>query len=359
VVVVDSDLEGSCGLKTIRETYPEVFIKSGIMERANFSLCAGFSCGDDEDNRQGIFATFAAFQEMLLSEITMARLNFSNVLCHFSHSGCDEMADNQCHFGVNNLFADCSLENEHGPKMQLFFPADVHQLDKVVDRVFWEKGLRFIYTSRSKVPELLDEEGTPYFGKDYTFEVGRDDFLHGADEQCAGYVVSFGDALYRSLDAVRRLRKQGLNVGLLNKCHVNVVDEHALQRIGRSDFVLCVESQNTKTGLGIRLGTWLMERGLHPKFARCGTHREGCGGIWEHAYHQGFDSESIMAKVRHLADGAAEKAAIIKQKEQFASCAVNAQPFIGESAAAASTTDDLPSVAASEADSSSDEAFSD
>jgi transketolase C-terminal domain/subunit len=261
------------------------------------------------------------------------------------------MADNQCHFGVNNLFADCSLENEHGPKMQLFFPADVHQLDKVVDRVFWEKGLRFIYTSRSKVPELLDEEGAPYFGKDYTFEVGRDDFLHGADEQCVGYVVSFGDALYRCLDAVRRLRKQGLNVGLLNKCHTNVVDEDALRKIGSSDFVLCVESQNTKTGLGIRLGTWLLERGLHPKFARCGTHRAGCGGIWEHAYHQGFDSESIMARVRHLADGTAKEGGSIKE--------TNARQFIGESAAAASTTDDLPSVAASELESSSDEACSD
>lgn len=35
-------------------------------------------------------------QEMLLSEITMARLNFCNVLVHFSHSGVDDMADNTC-----------------------------------------------------------------------------------------------------------------------------------------------------------------------------------------------------------------------------------------------------------------------
>merc|ERR1719346_329909 len=82
---------------------------------------------------------------------------------------------------------------------------------------------------------------------------------------------------------------------------MNAVDEEALRKIGSSGFVLCVESQSTKTGLGIRLGTWLMERELHPKFVRCGTHRDGCGGIWEHAYHQGFDSESIMAKVRPLA----------------------------------------------------------
>eukprot|EP00747_Dinoflagellata_sp_TGD_P162248 gnl/TRDRNA2_/TRDRNA2_179640_c0_seq1.p1 gnl/TRDRNA2_/TRDRNA2_179640_c0~~gnl/TRDRNA2_/TRDRNA2_179640_c0_seq1.p1 ORF type:complete len:556 (+),score=122.70 gnl/TRDRNA2_/TRDRNA2_179640_c0_seq1:493-2160(+) len=299
VFVVDSDLEGSCGLKKIREKCPEVFVKSGIMERANFSACAGFGFGDD--TRQGVFATFAAFQEMVISELTMARLNHSNVLCHFSHSGVDEMADNQCHFGINNFFADCGLEDEHAPKSQLFFPADVHQMDKVVQRVFWEKGLRFIYTSRSKTPELLDENGRRYFGEGYTFELGRDDFLCGANGQCAGYIVSYGDALYRCLDAVRRLRAEGLMVGLVNKCHANVVDEEALRKIGTSGFVLVVESQSTKTGLGIRMGTWFMERGLHPRYARIGTHREGCGGIWEHAYHQGYDSESVMEKARKLA----------------------------------------------------------
>jgi transketolase C-terminal domain/subunit len=299
VLVVDSDLEGSCGLKKIREKCPEVFIKSGIMERANFSACAGF--GSASDGRQGVFATFAAFQEMLISEVTMARLNHSNVLCHFSHSGVDEMADGLCHFGMNNFFADNGLEEENGPKSQLFFPADVHQMGKVVDRVFWEKGLRFVYSTRSKVPELLDESGKSYFGEGYTFELGRDDFLCDTDGQYAGYIISYGDALYRCLDAVRRLRKQGLSVGLVNKCHMNVVDEEALSKIGSSGFVLCVESQSTKTGLGIRLGTWLVERGLYPKYARCGTHRESCGGTWQHAYHQGYDSESIMTKVRQLA----------------------------------------------------------
>merc|ERR1712193_504157 len=95
---------------------------------------------------------------------------------------------------------------------------------------------------------------------------------------------------------------QGLSVGLVNKCHANVVDEKALQKIGNSRFVLCVESQSTKTGLGIRLGTWLLERELSPKYARLGTHRQACGGTWKQAYHQGYDSESIMAKVKEVAE---------------------------------------------------------
>ena len=302
VVVIDSDLEGSCGLAKIREAVPECYISGGIMERGNFSACAGFGFGGTAGtDRQAIFATFAAFQEMILSEVTMARLNFCNVLCHFSHSGVDDMSDNMCHFGQNNLFADNGLEDESTPKTQLFFPADVRQMAKVVQGIFWEKGLRFVYSTRSKVPEMLKPDGTPYFGESYQFVLGRDDLIIGHGEACDGYVVSYSDALYRAVDAVTRLRAEGMKVGLVNKCHVNVPDDDMLATIGESRFVVVVESQSTKTGLGLRLGTWLLERGHTPKFARVGTHTDGSGGTWEQAYAQGYDPESIMGRVRSLA----------------------------------------------------------
>jgi deoxyxylulose-5-phosphate synthase len=84
VMVIDSDLEGSTGLKVIHQKHPEVFVPSGIMERGNFSAAAGFGFAPD---KFGVFSTFSAFLEMVVSEITMARLNNCNVLCHFSHSG--------------------------------------------------------------------------------------------------------------------------------------------------------------------------------------------------------------------------------------------------------------------------------
>ena len=108
VKVIDSDLEGSCGLIKIHKANPEVFIASGIMERGNFSAAAGFGM---EEGKQGIFGTFSAFLEMNISEITMARLNNSNVLSHYSHSGIDDMADNTCHFGLNNMLGDYGLSD--------------------------------------------------------------------------------------------------------------------------------------------------------------------------------------------------------------------------------------------------------
>jgi transketolase len=291
----DSDLEGSCGMQKIREGVPEVYTNSGVMERGNFSACAGFGF---KENRQGIFGTFAAFQEMIISEATMARLNKCNVICHFSHSGVDGMSDNMCHFGQNNFFADGGLQDEDALPTRLYFPADVHQMKKVVQAIFWERGLRFIYSTRSSVPEILNPaDQKPFFGDGYEFQPNKDDVIFGSG---VGFIVTYGDALYRCVDAVTRLRQQGIEVGLISKCQVNVIDEDAMQLAGKSKFVLVVESQNTKTGLGVRFGTWLLERGLSPRFKRCGTHTDGVGGQWEQSYGQGYDPESVMGEVRKL-----------------------------------------------------------
>jgi transketolase len=289
----DNDLEGSCGLAFIKKQFPEVYIEGGVMERGNYSAAAGFGM---EQGRQGIFATFAAFLEMLISEITMARLNQANVLAHFSHGGIDDMADNTCHFGLNNFFADGGIaEDDH---TRLYFPADQHQMRAVVKAVYAEPGLRFVFSTRSPVPDLLDAAGKPLYGEGYAFKPGKDEVIR---EGKAGYVVSYGEMVFRCLDAVEQLREGGLDVGLIHKPTLNVVDEDAIARAGKSPFVLVVESQNKNTGLGARYGSWLLSRGLTPRFDHLGVTRLGEGGLWEQMTHQGLDPSHIVAAIKKLA----------------------------------------------------------
>ncbi len=294
VKVIDSDLEGSCGLHHIHKAFPEIYIASGIMERGNFSAAAGFGM---EKGRQGVFGTFSAFLEMCVSEITMARLNQANVLAHFSHAGVDDMADNTCHFGLNNMFAANGLASEDDTT-RLYFPGDQHQMRAVLARVFDDPGLRFVFSNRSAVPDLLKADGSLLHGDDYKFEPGKDELVR---DGTAGFIVSFGETLYRALDAVERLKEKGIDVGLVNKPTLNVVDEDMMQKIGKSGFVLVAEGLSLTTGLGSRFGSWLLERGLTPRFAHIGTHREGCGGLWEQMVYQGLDPEGIMAKAESLA----------------------------------------------------------
>lgn len=292
VLVVDSDLEGSCGLHHIRKAFPEIYVNGGIMERNNFSVAAGFG---SDDGRQGIYGTFSAFLEMVISEITMARLNHANVLAHFSHAGVDDMADNTCHFGINNLFADNGLpEND---QTRLYFPADAHQMRVILTSIFHEKGLRFVFSTRSATPFILKENGKPFFDTDYHFNPDRDEIIRNGRD---GFIVSYGEMLYRCLDVVERLRDENIEVGLINKPCLNRVDEDMLRKTGTSAFVLVVESQNIKTGLGSRFGTWLLERGYAPRFFRLGSLRDGNGGLSEQIPYQGLARTDIIQKVKEM-----------------------------------------------------------
>lgn len=93
----------------------------------------------------------------------------------------------------------------------------------IIKRVFFERGLRFVFSTRAKVPYLL-KQGSDHklFGDGYEFVPGKDEVIL---EGKAGYVVSYGDMLYRSYDAVLRVRQEGLDVGLVNKPTLNLVDE--------------------------------------------------------------------------------------------------------------------------------------
>lgn len=292
VLVVDSDLEGSCGLHHIRKNCPEVYVHGGIMERNNFSVAAGFG---SIPGKQGIFGTFAAFQEMVISEITMARLNQANVLAHFSHSGVDDMADNTCHFGINNFFADNGLA-EHD-QTRLYFPADALQLKAVLNKIFHDPGLRFVFSTRSGTPFILNEQGNTFFGDGYTFSPEKDEVIREGKD---GFIIAYGEMLYRCLHVVELLKEQGIDLGLINKPVLNIIDEAMLAKVGASPMALVVETQNSKTGLGIRYGSWLLERGYAPKYGYMGTWKDGAGGLAEQIPYQGMGTEAIVDKVKRL-----------------------------------------------------------
>jgi transketolase len=250
VKVFDNDLEGSCGLHHIRKAHPEVFVRGGIMERGNYSAAAGFG---SEKGKQGIYATFSAFLEMCISEITMARLNF---------------------------------------------PADQHQFAACVKKIYGDPGLRFLFSNRAAVPDLLDDAGKPLY-KDQPFESGKDYVVREAASG-QGYVVSFGETVYRALDAVLTLKEEGKQVGLVNKPTLNVFDSAMMKKLASAPWVLVAEGFNSKTGLGSRFGSYLLKAGFKGKYNHIGVHTEGSGGLWQQMGYQGLDPASILKSIKEL-----------------------------------------------------------
>jgi len=74
-----------------------------------------------------------------------------------------------------------------------------------------------------------------------------------------------------------------------------------MKMLGGAPFVLLVEGQNQRTGLGIRFGAWLLERGYSPRYAMMGVTKLGNGGTTEQIPHQGLGPENILDKIREMA----------------------------------------------------------
>ena len=51
------------------------------------------------------------------------------------------------------MFCDNGLEGQQASP--LYFPAEKFQADKMMEKIFWEPGLRFVFSLRSPVPQLL------------------------------------------------------------------------------------------------------------------------------------------------------------------------------------------------------------
>jgi transketolase C-terminal domain/subunit len=81
---------------------------------------------------------------------------------------------------------------------------------------------------------------------------------------------------------------------------LNVVDPATMKTLAGASFVLVVEGWNTKTGLGSRFGSHLLQAGFKGKYNHIGTHLEGSGGLWQQMGHQGLDSDGIQAAIKSL-----------------------------------------------------------
>ena len=109
------------------------------------------------------------------------------------------MADNTCHFGINSMFADGGVTPGHGEDTtRLYFPADQHQFAACVKRIFNDPGLRFLFSTRAPVPDILDEAGKPlYQGK--PFEPGKDDVVRERRRAAATSSRSARPSIARSM----------------------------------------------------------------------------------------------------------------------------------------------------------------
>lgn len=290
VLGITCDLEGSVKMTAFRKESPEAFHEVGIQEHHAASVAGALS-------KEGFLVFFSTFGVFAVDEtINQHRLNVLNktaLKIVATHCGLDVGEDGPTHQCVDYLGLLLNLIG-----LEIYFPADPNQTDRIIRYVATSRGNVFVGMGRSKLPVVTDEEGRPFFGKDYVFSPGRADLLRKGEQAT---IITFGSLVPRALKAWEALKAEGISVAVLNMASLRPLDEEAIVKAAKAGPILVAEDHVVETGLSSLVAKTLAKYGVTTRLAFKGVWKYGSSGKPDDLYReQGLDPESLAKAVKEL-----------------------------------------------------------
>ena len=290
VLGITCDLEGSVKMTAFRKQSPEAFHEVGIQEHHAASLAGALS-------REGFLVFFSTFGVFAVDEtINQHRLNVLNqtaLKIVATHCGLDVGEDGPTHQCVDYLGLLLNLIG-----LEIYFPADPNQTDRIIRYVATSSGNVFVGMGRSKLPVVLKEDGTPFFDQNYVFQPGKADLLRPGRDAT---FITYGSLVPRVLAAREKLKAEGFEVAVLNMASIRPLDEEAVLAAARKGPIMVVEDHVVETGLSALVAKTLALNGVAAKLSCRGVTKYGSSGKPDDLYReQGLDPESLVIAMKEL-----------------------------------------------------------
>jgi len=154
------------------------------------------------------------------------------------------------------------------PNMTVIVPADGNETKQVIHAIADYHGPVYVRLGRSKVPLVMPDDYAFRIGKAYTFHLGKD-----------ATIIAMGIMVAMALEASETLKKDGLDVGVINMSTVKPLDtESVLRAAEKSGLIITAEEHSIIGGLGSAVAEFLSES--HPaRVVRIGIKDAfGCSG---------------------------------------------------------------------------------
>ncbi len=288
MAVFDCDLAESVRTSFFKEKFPNNFFESGIQEH-HTATCSGAL------STEGILTFFADFGVFGVDETynqhRLNDINETNLKLVCTHLGVDVGEDGKTHHCTDYIGTFMNLFG-----YRIILPCDPNQMDAVIRYIAKEKGNFLVGMGRSKVKIIRKEDGSIFYGKDYTFEYGKADLVREGD---AGAIISYGSMLWRALDAWDMLAEEGMYLQVWNFPTPKKLDETALRKAASTGLIIVYEDHNVNTGLGTIVSSKLLEMNLCPKVIKMGvTGYAPSGKPGDILKLMGIDEESLVRTVK-------------------------------------------------------------
>lgn len=284
-VVCNADTK-TCGLEKFGKLFPGREFSFGIAEQNLVGAAAGLaSCGN-----KVYLATFAVFASMRACEQVRTFVCYPNlnVTVIGTHTGLQVGGDGATHAAVEDVSIMRSL-----PNMTVVQPADAVAARAIARASVDFEGPLYIRLHRNAVADIYDPAT-------YKFEWGKANTVldNGKD---LTMIVS-GIMLKKALDAAEILKKDGINVRVLDMATIKPLDTEAVIKAAKeTGAVMTIEDHTVLGGLGAAVAEVVVQNQPVPMEIVGIPDRFGESGDPELLYRDsGMDVDSIVAKAKAL-----------------------------------------------------------
>lgn len=282
IVVLDADLSGSTKTGKFAKAFPERFFNLGVAEQDLICTAAGLAL----TGKLPFASTFAIFEtgrawEQIRQTVCYSNLNVKLVA---THSGITVGEDGASHQAIEDVALMRVL-----PNMTVIVPADAFETIQVINKVVEYYGPTYIRLGRAKVPPVMPEDYEFKIGKAFVFHIGKD-----------ANIIAMGIMVSISLKASEVLKKEGIDVGVINMSTIKPLDkEILLEASKKAKIILTAEEHSIIGGLGGAVCEFLCEN--NPvKVIRIGIKDNfGCSGSSEELLnYYGLTVENIVETIK-------------------------------------------------------------
>lgn len=212
IYALDADVKNSTFTLDFLKAFPERFVECFIAEQNMVSVAAGLA----RLGKIPVVATFAAFLTRAADQIRMARVSEANLKFVGSHVGVSIGEDGPSQMGLEDISLFGSI-----PDTIVFQAADATSTTQLTALMINHKGMAYLRTLRSKTPLLYDEQEV--------FEIGGSKTLRQSSKDQLT-IAATGITVFEALKAADQLKKEGINVRVLDCYSISPIDQFTLNK---------------------------------------------------------------------------------------------------------------------------------
>ncbi len=281
ICVLDADLAGSTNSIKAAKVAPERFFDMGIAEANMVGVAAGLAASGyiPFASSFAMFATGRAW-EQIRNSVAYPHLNVKIV---GSHSGITVGEDGVTHQAIEDM---AIMRNITG--LEVYVPCDQYETKAVIRHVAQSGNPCYVRLGRSKVEDV--------FAEDYEFDITKINVLRRGEKIA---VFACGLMVQSALEAAEMLKKDGINITVVDVCAIKPCDEEGITEILRThDTIFTVEEHSVTGGLGSMICELAAEK--CPRLVhRIGMYGFAESGSWSELLHEyRLDGEGVCGQIK-------------------------------------------------------------